>query len=793
MANFTKRVTNAILLFSLATGSMVAAEPVAFESFENFDNETHFSESASVPEGWKSEGTYPFARDLGSRNGISPKSGDYSFIALPSSAFGRDEVFYTPMMKLAGGKPCTISFSFYAPGGIPNVVRNNGLVVKAGTSQTADGQTIAVGTVAKAAYTVWTDYAFSFTPEVDGEYCFSVALDCSMGSSGYVALDDVTIEGYAPGEDSEDVTLEPNPDNYSSAYELPYFNTFDNYDNDYDGTNVVPTGWKSVGSTPFVTAAISGLNAVTGTYYLVAEESAYAERDDRLYTPMFRLKAGKEYTVSYYLTMPGNSNGEDVRTTSLDVTVGTEQDFDFHPLTVQYLEGQTFASFTKQEFTFTPEVSGAYCFAFSLGTTVNYCGRVAIDDFNITAPGLVAKPTANFGVGGVFELQYSSLLTYADASVNITNLSENADEYAWTVVCPDESTLTSTDETPAFVFNQSGDYEITLEVKNAGGSRSTTKSVAVQCVDSSYDGSMTTWSPKHDALLQRGSLPSFAVEGDDDSLYDFVTGYNRYYTSFAERFDMPDDVELVVNTLNVWLCYYNNRAYTSGYDSDKPFSIAFYGETDGKLDENKVFARVDKNLVDIFGNTGVGGSAGEARDVNFGALLDKPVKTKGTFYVAFEFAEDMTVKTDDAYVGRSYFGTNAVQHVTGEATLYAKPHAVPANSKVEADGNWYRIDEIDPAKKAVGAQFMLWVKGVDESTGVAVNSVGDVVFAAKVVGNTLMVSGTVAGETVAVYNVNGQMVATAVGQAEGTSVDVSHLTGGVYVVKTSAGTAKIVK
>ncbi|MBR5002434.1 MAG: hypothetical protein IKY13_02845, partial [Bacteroidaceae bacterium] len=36
--------------------------------------------------------------------------------------------------------------------------------------------------------------------------------------------------------------LEPNSDNYATAFEAPYFNTFDNYDSDYDGTTVVPKG-----------------------------------------------------------------------------------------------------------------------------------------------------------------------------------------------------------------------------------------------------------------------------------------------------------------------------------------------------------------------------------------------------------------------------------------------------------------------------------------------------------------------------------------------------------------------
>lgn len=789
MTKIYKLMTMLFLLLFVATGTVMASE--RFEIYEDFDDASHFSENETVPNGWKSEGTYAFARGTGSYFGVSAKSGEYVFGTAASYEYGRTEVVYTPMMKLAGGKPCSIMLSVYAPGGSPATVRNNGFTVKAGTDQSADAQTIEVGTVANAAYASWTDFAFSFTPENDGEYCFSLALNCTIASSGVVAIDDVLIEGTLPTE--EEPVVEPNPENYSSALELPYFNTFDNYDNDYDGTSVVPANWKSVGSSPFFTAAITGLDAVTGSYYIVADESADDNRDDRLYTPFFRLKAGTEYTVSYYLYMPGNSGGGVLRSTDLSVTVGSEQDIDFHPVAVQKIEGQSISGFTKQEFKFTPEFTGAYCFAFSLNTTVNYSGQIAIDDFNITAPGLVAKPTANFGIGGIFELWYSNLLTYPGQQVELVNQSLNATEYAWTVTCPDASTMTSEEENPTFEFNQNGTYSIALTVSNSSGSRSTSKSVAVQHISGVYDGSLTTWNPNHDALMERGLLPSFAAYGNEYYDYDFVSGFNRFYKKVAERFEMQDDVVAEIASLNIWLGHYKNRAYTSGYDSDKPFSIVFYGETDSKLDENKVFGRVDSRLVDIFGNSGIGGSAGEPRDVNFTELLGAPVRTQGTFYLSFEFDKDMTIIPDDPNVGRSYFGMNTVEHATGVATLYAKPDSVPSNSNIVADGNWYRIDEIDPTKKALGNYFILWGKTSLASSSVAISNLGDIVFAIRRDGDNLIVSGTTEGEQVAIYNMNGQLVTAAVATDNSTAIPVQYLNKGVYVVKTTSGTAKFVK
>jgi hypothetical protein len=292
-------------------------------------------------------------------------------------------------------------------------------------------------------------------------------------------------------------------------------------------------------------------------------------------------------------------------------------------------------------------------------------------------------------------------------------------------------------------------------------------------------------------MYERGLLPSWGDSFIEDYNYDFVAGYNRFYRKMAERFELPENVEVSIKTLNIWLAHYKNRAFTSAYDSEKPFSIVFYGETDGCLDENKVFGRLDSTLKDIFGNSGIGGAAGEARDVNFVNYLGAPVKTKGTFYLAFEFADDMTVTTTDPNLGRSYMGMNTILHSDGVATLYAKPTKVPANSTVKADGKWHRIDEIDPTKKGLGNYFIIWAESATSS--IALNSMGNVVFAVRVEGSNLIVSGTTEGEAVAVYNLNGQLVASEIAQGQSAVVDVAGMPNGVYVVKTAAGVAKFVK
>lgn len=879
----------------------IAGEPVFFEIFENFDDNSHFPEESIVPEGWLSIGTTPAMRSEAGAYmiGYNSYSGNYVLHSGDNIASVRDEVIFTPMMELAAGKDATLSFYIYAPGGNPSAFYSY-VEVKAGTAQSMDAQTVSLGSTSTT-FSSWTQLSFLFTPATDGEYCFSISLKQSTELNrdhGAIGIEDVTITGFEPEEtepeaidftitpaDTEiptitigetyttsvnvkatnlvdDITIQnisteeivvnnttipmeaamsdagydvvvnitptsenstggsfelatenleaalevfftwttidgmdelvPNPENYVTAKEVPYSNTFDNYDDDYDGVSYLPNGWMSTGLDPFITANIEGLNAVTGTYYLVAIESMVDNRDDRLYTPFFRLSSEFEYVISYYLYMPGNSAGGVLRDTDLTITVGSEQDINYHPVIRQSIKDQSISSWTYQEFTFKPIISGAYCFAFSLSTDVNFSGMVAIDDFNITAPGIEVLPTADFAVAGNFNVIDSRMIVFKNQQVALTNLSKNGEEYSWTVTSPTGNVQHSAEETPSFLFNESGDFTIELITTNSSGSRTTTRTLSVEYIDyNTQDYTIMTFNPGQDKMLERGAIPAYSAGGIEDYDYDYVTGYNRYYMKYAERFEIPDNVKLKLHVLDTWLAHYRNRAYTTGSDSDKPFEIAVYGETDGQLDESKEFARISTTLKDAFGSTGIGSGAGEGRSLNIVELYGEPIEVEGTFYVAFEFADDMSIATDDPYIGRSYIALNTIIHATEKATLYVKPTAVPGNSSVEADGNWYPVDMLDNAMKGVGAYFILWVS--NEITDLAINNFGEVVFALQINNDNLIVSGTEVNEKVMIYDINGRLVTAETGTQNSTSVKISHLNNGIYIVKTNAGTAKFVK
>ena len=274
-----KKLSLLILGVLLCTRIAFAQTYESFEIFENFDDASHFTEGSIVPDGWSSIGTSPAERmEAGVyMTGYAAHSGSYVLHSSDNISVVRDEVIFTPMMQLAGGKDAVLSFYIYAPGGSPAAFYSY-VEVKAGTAQNMEAQTITLGSTSSAVSS-WSELAFLFTPATDGEYCFSISLKQSselVRDHGVVGIDDVTITGFKnvgggdEGGDEEDDELTPNPNNYVSAMPVPYYNTFDNYDGDYDGSSYLPKGWLSVGNMPFFTANIPRLDAVTGTYYLVA-------------------------------------------------------------------------------------------------------------------------------------------------------------------------------------------------------------------------------------------------------------------------------------------------------------------------------------------------------------------------------------------------------------------------------------------------------------------------------------------------------------------------------------------
>ena len=571
---------------------------------------------------------------------------------------------------------------------------------------------------------------------------------------------------------------------------LPYYQPFDDAE-DYDGTSMLPIGWLAVGDMPFVTANFNELPAASGSYYMVAPQSS-AARNDKAYTPFFSCEAGKVYHITFQLYMPGTILNDIERMNTLVFSAGTEQDAE-HQTEVKAYEKEIYSIWTPISIDFTAPTTDEYCFAFNLTTEVGYCGYVAVDDFMVLADGQVQRPIAQFAVNnGWYDIMNSKVTVFDNGAIELANLSQYATEYEWKVTGPEE--YTSTEASPSFAFATDGDYTVSLTATNVSGSRTNTKTIEIQHFSGQMESQgIMTYNPNDDKYLwYYNQLPTFQPEkySDPNYQFDYVTGINHYYKQFAERFELPEGNTATINSISTWVVAYSRMSAYTAEERNHPFSISFYGETDGRLDESKCFGHWNTDMITAYPTVGFG----YEHPAQWGFDVSEVGATvEGPFYVAFEYSDDMPIDSSDPNITRSYVAFAMIEHGSKATTIYGKAKA-GADSNFVPDGGWYRLDEIDPSmRKGYGTYLVLWCDLNMREGVVAIDSDGNTVFDLRLDGDVLHVSGTVEGEPVAIYTLNGMQVLAAQGQADATAINVSALQSGVYVVVTEAGARKFVR
>jgi hypothetical protein len=789
--------------------AMTAALPSygeAFEYLETFDIASDFSDGATLPEGWAStsDDNIVLQRQTATYIGIpAAYSGSYVLGNYMTNEL-KNQTFYTKMFDLKGGAECKLSFMYYTPGGTRPSAKI-GVYVRAGKSQDYDDQTYDVGTVTPASYSDWTKFEFTFTPEEDGDYCFSFRLYETSDANllGACGFDDIQVTGYDTNYDpiSE---LEPDEENLAACIELPYSESFDNENLNYtSGDSYLPDGWATTGSQPFITASYSDFAAHTGSYYMLTQNNSEI-RADRAFTPFMNLTAGKDYEISFYICIPGNkAYDEDYNLVTnypkFTLTVGTEQEIDFHPVTLLTIEGGTPQKWVKYGAIFTPQKDGPYCFGFNVTSEEAIgTGGVVIDDLLITADGLVMFPRANFGINNIYDLYNSYMVVFPNDPVTFINNSEYSDSYKWTVslnhdsendegetVTELEQLYTTDEETLSFAFPETGTYTIALTATNSRGTRQSVSEYNIEVMDSNQAYYPFSVYGPSDAMYGRGSVPTYSTDSDND----FITGMNHYYYDFAERIELPEDQHFTWRSLSYWFAHYNlleDSAVNIFGEKQKSFNLVFYGETDGKLDETKEFGRYSSTMYDTFGSTGIGDNYGHAGDI---ILPD--IETNGVVYVAWQFDPTLTIDVPDANMSRTHFAISAVRHASGVSTLFVKPYNVPREATCQADGNWYPIEAISETNKGFGTSIVLW--GDLDTSSVAITSEGKVAHAARYINGNFEISGTEAGETVALYTISGQRIAVAKANGASATISAGELPAGVYIVTTARGAIKVIK
>lgn len=503
---------------------------------------------------------------------------------------------------------------------------------------------------------------------------------------------------------------------------VPYMTSFDNTYGEYDGTSFIPNGWMMTGDNPFYTANMNELAAADGTYYLVSQNNTASPRNEHLYTPLFKMEAGRTYEVTYALYMPGlyyayldgaGHYAEASHHPTHRLTVGEEQDFDFHtlrePLIV--ISDSIPAGWQRQRAVFTPSESGNYCFCLSFESEDTYHGDIAVDDFKVTYDGAVLKPTVDFSYGGMFDLMYSCVVDFEGGGIPFRSKMTHTTGCEWKVTdaVSGKVVATSTEEHPRFYFTQMGTYKVQLRGYNSEYEAKKQKTITVEHIGT--EGSsflpLYTYGDESVATIYK---PNYTPVIGLESGLDFATGPNHTYRRFAERIEMPANVTLTLNTLQYFLSQCSFASQQSGSVRTIPFTFTLYGETDGMPDESKVLWTKTVTMGDAF-STNTGGLGGATQ-------LSLPLdgaKVSGTFYVAFEFADEFPIDPWNAGGDRSVVELTSCQHHDDVARIFYKE---------QATGDWHRLDYFHPGLAGLGLNLVLWC-----SADVAVSGLGDVIVA----------------------------------------------------------------
>lgn len=773
-----------LLASAFLTMSGLQLSAAKFEIEESFDDDAHFTQSAELPDGWARSSSAKFTRIDNESSNQTAKSGQY-FLG-QAAPFG-GEVLYTPLIEAKGGAKFSIEFYTLIPGGNPPEIRNFGLKVYAGDTQDISSMTL-IYTREPGNNTDWEKVCADFTPETDGNYCFAIELVTNLWGGG-VYFDDFFFTGTEPGGDTPpEIVLEPNPEFLDICQELPYSENFSDPES-FDGQSYLPIGWTTVGTQIWRTASVDDLPAQSGEWYMIAPESAY-ERDERAYTPFFNLQEGIEYTLSFESHFDGYIIAGEPRAATLDITVGTDQDFDFHSPSIYKVSRplDETGTWTHEQLTFTPKVSGPYCFAFSLSGDA-HCGYVAIDHVMIYSPIDTPRPEPDFYVKGIFDYVTSDLLAFPNTPARVLNTTKYGTDYNWEI--PGATVVAHPDGSADLFFTSSGAYSLTLEASNQRSSRKASKTVNVTMTDTdAADKLLLAFDPNAIKLYQRGSVPAYDT---DPNGLDYITGVNHYYRCLAERYDLPESGEFTLRKFNFYLTNLRYVPRTSTAEDQRllPLTITLYGSDEtGALDETKVLSRTVTTMGEMFDDRGFGSGAAQFKQYIF---PDSPV-VKGTVYLAFEFDEEFETEVEVEIVGRSFISINPYRHLHGESTTYAKPFAVPEGSLAAADGKWYPLNVIEPKCGGIGmyghlvADYKNKVTSQD-SIETAITNGLQIGFD----GNTLTVVGLDEGAVVAVYDTNAQLMMRARAAGGTASADCSTLPSGVYLVSTPAGVAKFIK
>lgn len=543
---------------------------------------------------------------------------------------------------------------------------------------------------------------------------------------------------------------------------LPYSNNFDSYE-----IRIVPEGWVCTGEkNAFAVTTFNGWKEIYSEPNCLG---AYSGTEDNwAYSIGFQMKAGKVYHASFQLLAPGLSESDN-KSESVRFTVGKGQSKEAECIILKDLKNIKYKEWKKVEADFTPQTDGVYYFGF--GFTATAANGVGIDDFEVYDNENPFPVEAKFAAyGGLWSNSANHLkdemrYVYPNQSITFINQSKYATAYQWDTF---GDPATTNEENPEVTYSESGDYRPLLNATNAKYTDSFSDVVNVTVLGKEeITDIVCNTSNKYDVA----TYPEKDVPGTND----YVSGINRYYTTFAEKFELPAEAEASISGVYFRLYLYKAASTNKG----KPVKVRLYADKWGAPDPENVFGEYVTTMSNAFGTASI-----DYEDVARKIKFDKPIKVKGSFYLSVELDEsivpDATTKLALAY---DIFRADKI------ASAYVRVHASGA-AELNLNGGWYCVTDLPRPFNELdktGMSFYLSPEiTLHKTTGTSVNKVKDNkvnVYPAVFESGFTITTKDNAAKLVRVFNANGQVVFEKTTHETSIDVTASDWTAGIYLVK----------
>lgn len=441
------------------------------------------------------------------------------------------------------------------------------------------------------------------------------------------------------------------------------------YSEDFESTSTTPDGWiivdaSSTVSFPMSCGGLQGLDAYSGTYYLISGYDPSAARDAWAISGGVKLEGGTTYYVGICAYTPGYNNSKD----EWKLTVGTAQAQSAQTTVVIDKTGSN-AEVTDDwkvyTGTFTPSVSGTYYWGINHCTSVADVNAVAFDLLQVDTEGIKVLPRGSmYSIGGLWSLdgfmtdengqQYiPTVYLNSNSSLEYGYVAEDCESVEWDFgENAENSTSTVANPVVKYTFPEDSIYnDVILLMKNAAGESYAMRGFNAKNLSSSleYSDFVGNFKPED----------SFSLYSASSSGYDFVFGLQSDFTKMAELYELPEGVKTDLYGFYVIAYYYNMTAL----NRIKNITVSVYAVDENGLPGETLYSTTAR-ISDVFG-TSAFASLGLVPFV-----FDAPVTTTGSFFIGIEFPA-----------------------ITPSSSNYLA--LVTTSSRVQADNSMYFYNDVD--------------------------------------------------------------------------------------------------